>query len=49
MDEWREALIGINATIHEAIKEIDRVSSQIVLVVDEQQKLLGTVPTGCHT
>ena len=46
MDEWREVLIGVNATIHEAIKEIDRVSSQIVLVVDEQRKLLGTVTDG---
>ena len=46
MDEWRETLIGANATIHEAIREIDRVSSQIVLVVDEQQKLLGTVTDG---
>ena len=46
MDEWREILIGVNATIHEAIREIDRVSSQIVLVVDEQRKLLGTVTDG---
>ena len=46
MNEWRETLIGANATIHEAIREIDRVSAQIVLVVDEQQKLLGTVTDG---
>jgi len=46
MNEWRETLIGANTTIHEAIREIDRVSAQIVLVVDEQQKLLGTVTDG---
>ena len=46
MNEWREILIGANATIHEAIREIDRVSAQIVLVVDEQQKLLGSVTDG---
>ena len=46
MRDWQETLLKRDATIHEAIREIDRVSAQIVLVVDEQQKLLGTVTDG---
>jgi dTDP-glucose pyrophosphorylase len=46
MRNWKEALIQKNATIHEAIKKIDSASLQIVLVVDDELRLLGTITDG---
>jgi dTDP-glucose pyrophosphorylase len=46
MRNWKETLIQKDATIHEAIKKIDSASLQIVLVVDEEFKLLGTITDG---
>jgi dTDP-glucose pyrophosphorylase len=46
MRNWKETLIQKDATIHEAIKKIDSASLQIVLVVDREGKLLGTVTDG---
>ncbi|MDP6883774.1 MAG: sugar phosphate nucleotidyltransferase, partial [Rhodospirillales bacterium] len=46
MKDWRETLIGPTATIHQAIKAIDSSSRQIALVVDGEDRLLGTVTDG---
>ena len=46
MKDWREVLIKKDVTIHEAINKIDSASLQIALVVDEENKLLGTVTDG---
>ena len=46
MKDWRETLIGPTATIHQAIKAIDTSSRQIALVVDGEDRLLGTVTDG---
>ena len=46
MKNWKEILIQKDATIHEAIKKIDSASLQIVLVVDDELRLLGTVTDG---
>ena len=46
MKDWRKTLIGPRATIHQAIKAIDSSSRQIALVVDAQDRLLGTVTDG---
>ena len=46
MKNWKETLISKEATIHEAIKKIDSASLQIVLVVDDELRLLGTITDG---
>lgn len=46
MKDWKSTLISPRASIVEALKIIDDSSMQIVLVVDENQKLLGTVTDG---
>ena len=43
---WRDVLIGPDATIWEAIALIDKSASQICLVVDKDNHLLGTVTDG---
>jgi len=46
MDNWRSCLISATTSIIEAIKVINASSFQIVLVVDGNLKLLGTVTDG---
>ena len=46
MNNWEDALIGPDATLREALHTIDRLGSQIVLVVDAQRRLLGTLSDG---
>ena len=46
MKEWKEALVLPHTSIQNAIQAIDRGAVQIVLVVDKQGKLLGTVTDG---
>lgn len=43
---WRQAILSINATIGDAIKNLDQVAIKIVLVVDEQGVLVGTISDG---
>lgn len=43
---WRNALIGPDATLREAIQTLDRSALKIVLVVGPDQKLLGTITDG---
>jgi dTDP-glucose pyrophosphorylase len=44
--EWRATLIGDSVTIHEAIRAIDESALQIALVIDHEQRLVGTVTDG---
>lgn len=46
MNRWEKALVSPDKTIREAIQTIDEGAIQIALVVDHQNKLLGTVTDG---
>lgn len=46
MDSFEKVLLNPEASILEALKKITEGSAQIVLVVDENRKLLGTVTDG---
>lgn len=46
MRNWRDALIGPETSLREALVQIDRAGCQIVLVVDSQGRLLGTLSDG---
>ncbi len=43
---WRNALIAPDAVLREAIQTLDRCALKIVLVVDADHKLLGTITDG---
>src|SRR6185437_5958900 len=44
--EWRATLVRDSATIREAIRAIDDSALQIALVIDGEQRLVGTVTDG---
>lgn len=46
MKSWQDALITSKTTIHETIRKIDETAAQIAVVIDADQKLLGTVTDG---
>ncbi|BBI64334.1 hypothetical protein HSBAA_56400 [Vreelandella sulfidaeris] len=46
MKQWETALVRPGTTLEQAIKVLDRAALRIVLVVDIQQKLLGTMTDG---
>src|ERR1051326_2012442 len=46
MDNWKQSLIPASTTLRETIKNIDASAIQIALVVDQDQRLLGTVTDG---
>lgn len=46
MERWRKALVAPEHTIREAIQTIDEGAIQIALVVDGENRLLGTVTDG---
>lgn len=46
MKNWKKVAVSPQSTIRETISVIDKNSSQIALVVDETDKLLGTVTDG---
>lgn len=46
MKHWEAALVRPGMTLEKAIKVLDRAALRIVLVVDNQQKLLGTMTDG---
>lgn len=46
VEQWREALLASGATIGEAIASLDRSGLQIVLVVEDDTTLLGTITDG---
>ena len=43
---WREAILPANATIQQAIRNLDQASIRIVLVVNEKTELEGTISDG---
>ena len=45
-ESWRDAVLGEEATLQDAIRSLDRSSQQIVLVVDRDGVLVGTVTDG---
>lgn len=46
MRNWQEALVGPETSLREALQRIDRVGCQIVLVVDQNGRLVGTLSDG---
>lgn len=46
MKPWRKALVTSNVTLVEAIEVLDKAALRIALVVDEHDKLLGTLTDG---
>ncbi|MDP2820550.1 MAG: nucleotidyltransferase family protein [Polaromonas sp.] len=45
-ERWREAILPANATIQQAIRNLDQVSIKIVLVVNDRAELEGTISDG---
>lgn len=45
-ERWRMAILPANATIQQAIRNLDKVSIKIVLVVNERTELEGTISDG---
>ncbi len=45
-ERWRQALLPANATIQQAIRNLDQVAIKIVLVVNEKGELQGTISDG---
>lgn len=43
---WRQAILPVNATIQQAIRNLDQVAIKIVLVVNEADELEGTISDG---
>lgn len=43
---WRQATLSENATIQQAIRNLDQVAIKIVLVVNERGELVGTIADG---
>jgi dTDP-glucose pyrophosphorylase len=46
MKNWKDALIGPNATLREALDTIDRAGCQLAMVIDEEGRMLGTLSDG---
>ena len=46
MSSWNEVLVSLQTSIKDVIRILDQSSKQIVLVVDDGQRLLGTVTDG---
>ena len=46
MKNWRDVLVGPDTPIRDALTVIDRIGSQIALVVDDERRLLGTLSDG---
>src|SRR6185503_12051274 len=46
MKLWEQALVGPETTLRDALETIDRAGSQMVLVVDRDRVLLGTLSDG---
>lgn len=43
---WKDALLSVKGSIQEAIRNLDKTALRIVLVVDDDGRLLGTVSDG---
>ena len=45
-DVWKQALLPVNAVLQDAIRNLDQTSLQIVLVVNSDSTLVGTITDG---
>lgn len=45
-DAWRETVLPAGATLSEALRSLDETALQIVLILDENERLLGTLTDG---
>lgn len=45
-ERWRQAILPVNSTIQQAIRNLDQVAIKIVLVVNEGAELEGTISDG---
>lgn len=45
-ENWRDALLDSEATISEAVRSLDRSGLQIALVIDRNDRLVGTITDG---
>lgn len=45
-DNWRQALLPIDSTVQQAIRNLDEVAIKIILVLNEQGSLEGTISDG---
>ena len=43
---WKNSTLGINESIFKAVEVLEKGLLQIVLVVDDEEKLLGTITDG---
>ena len=43
---WRKAILPVNATIQQAINNLDKVAIKIILVVNDVDELVGTISDG---
>ena len=43
---WRQSILPINSTIHDAIINLDKIAIKIVIIVNEEGKLEGTISDG---
>ncbi len=46
MIEWRSSVVSVNSTVRDAIENLNATSIQIVLVVDDQLRLVGVIVDG---
>lgn len=46
MIEWRPSVVSVNSTVRDAIENLNATSIQIVLVVDDQLRLVGVIVDG---
>jgi dTDP-glucose pyrophosphorylase len=46
MNAWKEVLVSLQTPIREVIGRLDKSAMQIILVVDDNERLLGTVTDG---
>jgi len=44
--DWRKALLPVDATLHQAIRNLDESALQIVLVINTDETLIGTLTDG---
>jgi len=43
---WKKSILRINSSLQDAIQNLNDSSSKIIMVVDEAEKLIGTITDG---
>lgn len=46
MEKWEQAILKESATLHQAIRNLNEVALQLILVVDKEGHLIGTISDG---